>query len=356
MAGFTVKAIADRLGARVYGLDDVVVTGAASVSDAATGDIVLAENSKYWDAALKSAASAVVATADEPCGEKPVIHVENPREAFTEILRMLAPERRAEKPGIDPSAYVGNRLVCGDGVSIGYCCRVGDDVTIGEGTILHPFVYVGDGVKVGANSILHPGVVVYPGCELGSRVTVHAGTVIGADGFGYIPVGNELCKVPQIGKVVIEDDVEIGANTTIDRAKTGETRIGCGTKVDNLVQIAHNVKTGRSCVIVAQAGIAGSAELGNGVVIAGQAGLKDHVAIGHGATLAARAGAIGDVPVGAVYSGFPARPHREQLRTQAMISKLPEMQKTIEELRKEVRRLEERLAQLGGDRIEADSE
>lgn len=350
MAGVSLRELADAVDGTVRGAGDTVITGAASVSDAGPGDIVLAENAKYLAAAERSEATAVVCS-DGERGSKPVIQVVDPRRAFVEILRALAPDVKSPKLGVDPSARVGERVNIADGASVGYGCWIGDDVTIGEGSVLHPFVYVGDGAWIGALTVLHPQVVVHWGCEIGDRVTVSAGTVIGADGFGYVPVGGQLCKVPHIGKVVIEDDVEIGANTAIDRAKTGVTRIGRGTKIDNLVQIAHNVKTGESCVVVAQVGVAGSAELGNGVTIAGQAGVRDHVKIGDGAVVGGRAGVIGDLKPGATYSGFPARPHRQQLRAQAALLRLPETLKIVEELQKEVERLREQLAQLGGERI-----
>jgi UDP-3-O-[3-hydroxymyristoyl] glucosamine N-acyltransferase len=355
MAGMTVGELAEAVGGTVWGPDDVVITGAASVTEATPGDVVLAESAKYLAAAEKSRASAVVA-ADGSCGRKPTIRVADPRRAFAEILRRLASQPKPPRPGIDPSCRVGARLTCGDGAAVGYGCWIGDDVTIGERTAIHPFVYLGDGVRIGADSVIYPRVVIYQESELGSRVTVHAGTVIGSDGFGYLQVGNELHKVPQIGKVIIEDDVEIGANVTIDRAKTGATRIGRGTKIDNQVQIAHNAKVGSGCVIVAQAGLSGSVELGNGVTIAGQVGIKEHVRIGDGAVVGGQAGVFGDLPAGGTYSGFPARPHREHLRAQAAFLRLPETQKAVVALQKEVDRLKRRLTKLGGDEIEPESE
>ncbi|MBI2844122.1 MAG: UDP-3-O-(3-hydroxymyristoyl)glucosamine N-acyltransferase [Armatimonadetes bacterium] len=355
MARVTLRELAEAVSGVVEGCGDVVITGAASVSDAGPGDIVLAESRRYLAQAEKCGASAVV-SAEGPCGDKPVVRVEDPRRAFVEILRILAPQEKPLKPGVDPVCRVGERLSAGEGVSIGYGSWIGDDVEIGRGSVIHPLVYLGDGVRIGEGTVIHPRVVIYSRCELGSRVTVHAGTVIGSDGFGYIPVGEELQKVPQIGTVVIEDDVEIGSNVTIDRAKTGATRIGRGTKIDNLVQIAHNVKTGESCIIVAQVGLAGSSVLGNGVTVGGQAGTKDHVTVGDGAIVAARGGVFGDVPAGATYSGYPARPHKDQLRAHAALLRLPDTQRKVEELQKEVEQLKDRLAQLGGERVESKSD
>jgi len=353
MAAFTVRELADAVGGTVHGPGEVVIVGAASISEAAPGDIVLVESERYLAAAQVSSASAVVA-GDGVCGEKPVIRVSEPRAAFARILGMMAPEVRRPPVGIDTTCRLGERPACGSGVAIGYGCWIGDDVTIGEESVIYPFVYLGDGVRIGARSVIYPHVTVHAGCELGSQVIVQASTVIGSDGFGYVPVGGRLCKVPQIGKVIIEDDVEIGANVTIDRAKTGATRIGRGTKIDNLVQIAHNCRIGENCLIVAQVGMSGSTEVGNWVTIGGQVGIKEHVRIGDGATVAGQAGVFGDLPGGGTYSGWPARPHKEALRAQAALLRLPEMVKAVRELQKEVERLKKRLAQLDGEKIGAE--
>jgi UDP-3-O-[3-hydroxymyristoyl] glucosamine N-acyltransferase len=349
MTGLRLSEIAQAVGGTVVGDGDVVVTGVASVYDAAEGDIVLAENARYLAEAEKSSAAAVIAPECDG-GTKPVVVVESPRGAFSKVLELLAPAVKQPEAGVDPGARLGEGVRLGEGAAVGFGSWIGDGVEIGEGAVIYPLVYVGDGVRIGAGTVLYPHVTVYHGCEIGARVTVHSGAVIGADGFGYIRVGNEIKKVPQIGNVVIEDDVEVGANTTIDRAKTGSTRIGRATKIDNLVQVAHNVRTGRMCVLAALAGIAGSTELGDGVTVAGQVGMKDHVRIGDGAVIAARAGVIGDVPAGATFSGFPARPHKEAMRAEALAHRLPEMRRRVDALQKEVDELREQIARLtGGD-------
>ena len=346
-SGLTLREIAEAVGGTVQGLDDTIIAGAASVRDAAQGDIVLAENAKYLAEAEKSQASAVVAS-DGAGLTKPVVVVDNPRRAFNEILDLLAPEVSHPSPGVDPNCRMGARVVVGEGAAVSYGCFIGDDVVIGNGAVIYPFVYLGDGVKVGAGSVLFPNVVVYRGCEIGNRVRIHGGSVIGADGFGYIGVGNELRKVPHIGNVVIEDDVEIGACVTVDRAKTGSTRVGSGTKIDNQVQVAHNCRIGRMCLLAGQIGMAGSSSLGDGVMLGGQAGVRDHVHVGDGAMIAARAGVISDVPAGKTYSGYPARPHREAQRVELLTYRLPEITKIVDGFQKELQDLKAQLARLTG--------
>lgn len=346
MAGLTLREIANAIGETVVGRDDIVIGGASSVSDALEDDIVLAENAKYLALAEKSMAAAIV-TSDEVVVGKSRIVSDDPRRAFAAILGLFAPKMSRPAAGIDPSCRVGERVSLGDGASIGFGCWIGDDVSVGEGAVVHPFAYIGDGVRIGEGSIVHPHVTIYYGCEIGCGVVIHSGVVIGSDGFGYIPVGQGLMKVPQIGNVVIEDDVEIGANSTIDRAKTGSTRIGRGSKIDNLVQIAHNCEVGEMCVIAGQTGISGSAEIGSGVSVGGQAGFRDHVKVGDGAMIGGRSGVMVDVAAGAVVSGYPARPHGEDMRSLALIVRLPEMKRTIDRLNREVEMLK---AQLSGDK------
>jgi UDP-3-O-[3-hydroxymyristoyl] glucosamine N-acyltransferase len=355
MSGISIRGLAETVGGTVVGRDDVFITGAASITDAVPGDIVLAENPKYFEAAERSNATAIV-TSDDSQGAKPVIRVKDARYAFAQILQILTPRTSRPVAGIDSNCRVGDRVTVAESSSVGYGSYIGDDVTIGEGAIIHPLVFIGDGVRIGPDSEVHPNVTIYHGTEIGARVVIHSGTVIGGDGFGYLPVGDEICKIPQIGKVIIEDDVEIGSNVTIDRAKTGATRIGRGTKIDNLVMIAHNCKIGQMCMIISQVGIAGSAEIGNGVVIAGQAGINSHIKIGDGAQVGGQSGVFGDLAPGGVYSGYPARPHREQLRVQAAVQRLPDTQKTVEQLKKEVERLSRRLQQLDGGVSGAESE
>ncbi len=354
MSEITVMELAETIGGIVHGPQDLVITGVASVAEASPGDIVLAENPRYLDAAAKSRACAVVC-AQTSCGSKSVITVSDPRRAFAQILKVFELEKKLPKLGIDPGSRVSESAVLGEGVSIGFGAYIGDEAIIGAETVIYPLTYVGNNVQIGSECILYPNVTIYDGSEIGNRVILHSGAVIGSDGFGYIPIGDEVFKIPHIGKVILEDDVEIGANVTIDRAKTGATRVGCGTKIDNLVQLGHNVKIGKKCIIVAQAGFAGSSEAGDGVTVAGQVGVNDHIKIGDGAIIAGQSGIFNNLPGGCVYSGHPARPHKETLKSQAIIQHLPELKKTVDSLKKEVERMKRRLAQLGGDEVAVES-
>ncbi len=349
MRKLTVKDLAEAFGGVVHGPDNTLITGVATIADATSGDVVLAESATYLSAAAQSEAAAVICAADS-CGDKCVIQVSDPRRAFLETLLQFAPEHSQPTPGVDPGARLGERVTLGEGVSVGFGAFISDDTVIGDRAVIYPLAYVGEGASIGSGSVLHPNATVYAGCIIGNRVIIHAGAVVGSDGFGYQQVDGRTAKIPHIGTVVIADDVEIGANTTIDRAKTGRTVIGEGTKIDNLVHIAHNVQIGKSCLIAAEVGIAGSCEIGNGVIMAGMAGVADHISIGDGATVSAHTGVIEDVAPNEIVSGYYAKPHKHALRIESAYRRLPEMRKTLENLEKEVERLSRGLAQLGGDK------
>ena len=349
----TVGELASWVEGHVEGDTAALVKGVSSIEDAQVGDIVFAENDRFLNQAARSSASAIVAFLDAVTPDKPLIRVQNPRVAFLKILERFRPQLNVA-PGVHPTAIVGHDVVLGDGVSVGAYAVVGDRAALGERTVVMPHCFIGDECALGADCILYPRVTLYSGCQIGARVVVHSGSVIGADGFGYVQVEGRSVKVPQIGIVEIGDDVEIGANCTIDRAKTGSTVIGARTKVDNLVHIAHNVKTGTDCIIVAQVGIAGSCTLGRGVILAGQAGIKDHVDIGDGATVMAQGGVFGDVEAGAKVSGYPARPHGQKQRQLVEIEHLPETAKRVRALEKanaELRATVEALARNMGLRL-----
>ncbi len=343
---FSVQQIAALVGGTVVGPAEAAITGVASVEEAEAGDLVFAESARYLEAALRSKAAAVLvpaAWAEElPQAEKPLILVADPRAAFVRVLEAFAPAWNLPV-GIHPSAQIGPNARLGEQVSIGANVILGEAVTLGDRVALWPGVYVGDGCSIGDETILYPNVVLYRGVTIGKRCILHAGCVIGADGFGYIPVGAALKKVPQLGTVEIGDDVEIGANCCIDRAKTGATVIGSGTKLDNLVHVGHNVRVGRSCLLIAQVGIAGSTTLGDGVILAGQVGVIDHVTVGDGVRVGAQSGVLNNVPAGATYFGYPAVPHAQKLRELAACGALPDYIKRIRALEKRLEELERKL-------------
>lgn len=330
----TVQALADYVDGDIAGDANAEIRGISSIEDATPGDIVFAENGRFLTKAERSGATAIVTFMDAESPSKSLIRVENPRFSFARILEIYKP-KRTDEPGVHPSAVVGENATFGEGASIGPNATLGRDVAVGANSIIMSGCHIGDGVKIGSDCIIHPNVAIYHGTILGNGVTIHSCTVIGADGFGYMPIGDKLYKVPQIGNVEIGDDVEIGANCCIDRAKTGSTVIGARTKIDNLVQIAHNVKTGSDCIVVAQVGIAGSATLGNRVTMAGQSAVKDHVTIHDDVLVMGRGAVFGDLESGQIVSGYPARPHRHKMRLEGLVDKLPETVKRIKALEEE---------------------
>lgn len=339
---FTAEQLAELTRGILEGEGSATVSGVASIEEARSGDIVFAENAKFLAAALKSGASVVI-TSEEVRGETQtaktlIVHPE-PRRAFVQVLEAFAPAT-GFPVGIHPTTILGEGVTIGEGVSIAAYVTVGDGAVLGDGVVLRSNVVVGADCAIGDSTVIHPNVTLYDRVAVGKRCILHAGCVIGADGFGYIPVGNALRKVPQLGTVQISDDVEIGANVCIDRAKTGVTLIGQGTKIDNLTQIGHNCRIGMSSILVAQVGLAGGVEIGNGAILAGQVGVKDHVSIGDGARLGGQTGVISDIPAGATYVGFPARPYGEKMREYAASAQLPDALKRLRELEKRLTALE----------------
>ena len=337
----TLAQLAEALGAELLGGGEVVISGVGGLEDAGAGDLVRVDAPRFLAAALATPAAALLVGPGQKPGERPALRARDPRVAFARALELFYPERRPPA-GVDPTARLGPGVTLGEGCSIGPYVVLGAGVSLGKNVILHPLVCLGDEVRVGDDSVLFPHVTVYERVTLGRRVRVHSGAVIGADGFGFVLEAGMPRKVPQVGGVVIEDDVEIGANAGVDRATTGVTRIGAGTKLDNMVQVGHNVRMGRGCRIAALVGIGGSSEFEDGVVIGGVAGVKDHVHIGRGAMVGAMAAVWKDVPAGVVVSGQPARPHREQLRTQAAAVRLADAGERMRELERRLDAVEAR--------------
>jgi len=327
----TAAEIAHHLQGEVHGEGSVILTGFAPAQSARPGDLTFAENEKYFAAAESSAASAVLVDAPFTSKNKVLIQVANARVAFAKVLPLFFPSP-SFAPGVHPSAIVAASARVDPSVHIGPWCVIGAGVQIGPRTVLEGGNHIGAECRLGLEVHLFPNVTLYPRTELGNRVSIHAGSVIGADGFGYVLDGGAHLKVPQIGNVVIHDDVEIGANVTIDRGALGSTIIGKGTKIDNLVQVAHNVVIGEHCLLVGQVGIAGSTRLGNYVTLAGQVGIAGHLKIGDRVIVAAQAGVMNDIPVGEKRVGSPAQPDRQMKRQWVALRNLPELTRQVSEL------------------------
>jgi len=334
----TLAELAETMNGILEGPGDLEISGIQSLKAASRGEISFAVNLKYADEVRASHASAFILPAIWPDDfNRPSIRVKDPYLGYALASQMFN-LRTFRAGGISTGATVGEgcrisaEVTVMAGAVLGHGCRIDDEVTI------YPGVVLGRDVEVGRGSILYPNVVVYDRCTIGRNVIIHAGSVIGADGFGYARNGSIHEKIIHTGTVVIEDDVEIGANSTIDRAALGETRIGRGTKIDNLVMIAHNVEVGQSSIIVSQVGISGSSKIGNGVVLAGQVGIVGHIEIGDGSMVGAKSGVSHSIDAGSQVSGIPAIPHSTWLRAVSIFRRLPEMAREFRELRKRMQR------------------
>ncbi|HKA34911.1 MAG TPA: UDP-3-O-(3-hydroxymyristoyl)glucosamine N-acyltransferase [Candidatus Binatia bacterium] len=334
----TLFELAEIVGGKVIGDGNAEIWKAASIEEAGPGDITFLANPRYATHLKSCEASAVIvgagaATAAPPRG-RGYLEVANPYLAFARVLALINPPSRYDA-GVSPLASVHSTAKLADGVKVFPFVYISEGVSVGRGTVLFPGVFLGEGASVGAACVLHPNVTVREQCRIGDRVVLHAGVVVGADGFGYAGEGAARMKIPQVGVVEIGDDVEIGANATIDRATLGKTIIGRGTKIDNLVQIAHNVVVGERAIIAAQAGVAGSTRIGNDVILAGQAGVVNHVSIGDGAKVGPKSGIARAVPPGAVVSGaLEAGPHQEWIKVMALVPRLPELWNEVREIKR----------------------
>ncbi|MHC5039071.1 MAG: UDP-3-O-(3-hydroxymyristoyl)glucosamine N-acyltransferase [Planctomycetota bacterium] len=336
----TLGELARLVGGGVVGDPRTVIRGAAGLDEAGAGDITLLFNPRYASALKSSRASAVVVWPGFNTLSLPMIHVRDPEASFAKIAQYFSSPTETLPKGVHPLATLGAKVHLGPDVAIGPHVTVMDYAEVGEGTVLFPGTYVGFHAKVGDHCILHPGVAVLNRVIVKNRVIIHPGAVLGAEGFGYTTEEGRHRKIPHLGTVVVEDDVEIGANVTIDRARFDRTVIGEGTKIDNLVHVAHNVKIGAHCLLVAQTGVAGSVRVEDEVLLAGQSGVERHVQIGKGARIAGKAGVTHDVPPGATVAGFPAQHRARWLRGEAALRRLPGLLKEIRELTKRVENLE----------------
>lgn len=347
----TVGELAEVVKGRVLGDPMTIIRGIASIEEAQSGDITFAENRRFLVNAELSSASAIIApllAADQIAAQKFVktmIAVDNPRLAFAQILDLFAPEQYLAR-GVDPTVVIGSDFRCGGNVSIGAQSVLGENVRLGDNVTIHALAYLGDDVEIGDNTVIGPHVTLLRGTVIGSNCLIHSGSVLGADGFGYLTIAGKHRKIPQIGHVLVGDNVEIGANVTIDRARTGATSIGSGTKIDNLVHIGHNCEIGEDCIIIAQVGLAGGVEIEHHAILGGQAGVKEQVKIGAGAVIGAQTGVMGNVAAGAFVSGYGARPHKETLRTAASLGQLPDVLKKVRDMEARLSALERENADL----------
>jgi UDP-3-O-[3-hydroxymyristoyl] glucosamine N-acyltransferase len=335
---FRVDELAERLGGRVIGDGSVVVSGIASLADARPSDLSLYADPRYRSELSATKAGALVTReAIVEVGVPQIVHPD-PFLSLAALVDLFHPAA-AHHPGIDERAWVAPSARVAPDAAVYPFVWIGEGAEIGARTVLHPGVYVGDGASVGEDSVLWPNVVVREGCRIGRRVVIHPGAVLGADGFGFARKDRRFVKIRHVGSVVVEDDVEIGANAAIDRGTLGRTLLRRGVKIDNLVHIAHNVEVGEDSAMAAQVGISGSTVIGKRVLMGGQVGLADHLVVGDDAVLIAQSGVIGDVPHGATLSGYPARPHREVLKATAELRGLDRLKKRLKALEEEVRAL-----------------
>lgn len=336
----TLSQLAQRVGGRALGDGSLAIARIAAIDEAGPDALTFATTAAYLQAALRSHAAAILVDeavlAESQSVPKPLIVVENARVALMQLLRAFD---RPRKRGpfvhagavVDPTAHLGENVFVGPNAVVGARSRVGDR------SVLEAGAYVGEDAAVGADALLHPHAAIMDACTIGDRVIIHPGAVIGSDGFGYVFVDGRFERIPQVGNVVLGDDVEIGANTCIDRAQTGSTQIGPGTKIDNLCQIGHNCRIGAHTGIAAQTGLAGSTIIGDYVLIGGQAGFKGHITIGSRVKIAAGAKVWGDIADDAFVSGWPARPHQEDLRREVMVRGLPKLVARVDALEKKLR-------------------
>ncbi len=342
---FTVGEIARIIDGKVLGDENIVITGISGIKESKEGDITFLANSRYARLLSTTEASAVIVARDVTNSHGVLIQTDDPYFAFSRVMGLLANGEITLPRGIHPTAVVGKRVKLGNSIAVSAFSVIEDDVEIGDGVTIYPHVYIGHHSIIGPNTLIYSHVTIREKVTIGKKVIIHSSTVIGSDGFGFAPFKGKHHKVPQLGTVVIGDDVEIGANVTIDRGTIGPTEIKQGTKIDNLVQIAHNVSIGENCIVVAQTGISGSTILGRNVILAGQVGLVGHLTIGDNVKVGAKSGVSKSVPANTCVMGIPAKLHTREKRIEASLRNLPELVKEFHKLRKEVEGLRKLKAQ-----------
>ena len=332
---YRLSQLAELVGGRIDGDPDRSIEGIATLEVAGSQHLSFVTNPRYRAEAAASGAGAILAEHPLEGVDKDFLLAPNPYHALAQIMGVVYPRQRLA-PGVHETAIVEDRAEIDPGAAVGPYVVVGTGATIGPGVELHSHVVIGRGCVIGRDSILYPRVVLYDGTLVGERCILHSGVVLGSDGFGYALYENTHVKLEHAGRVVLEDDVEVGANTTVDRALIDETRIGAGAKIDNLVQVAHNVRIGRRCLLISQSGIAGSSLLGDGVILAGQAGVAGHLKLGDGVQVAAKSAVFKSVAAGRKVGGIPAGDFTAWGRQQAMLARLGEMKKRLEQLEQQV--------------------
>ena len=342
---FTAKQIADMIGGRVEGNDNVTINSFAKIEEGKPGAISFLSNPKYTHYLYETQSSVVLINEDVEL-EQPVaatlIRVKNAYESVAKLLQVYE-SMKPRKSGVEPQAYISEKASIGKDCYIGAFAYIGDDAVIGDGTQIYPHTVIGQGVKIGQRCTLYPNVTIYQGCQLGNNVTIHAGSVIGADGFGFARSAEGYDKIPQIGIVVIEDDVEIGANTCVDRSTMGQTVIRRGVKLDNLIQVAHNCEIGENTVMSAQVGMAGSTKIGSWCMVGGQAGFSGHIHVADKTFVGAQCGIISDTKGnGEKLIGSPAMDTKVFFKAKALYAKLPDMYRQIAALQREIDELKQK--------------
>jgi UDP-3-O-[3-hydroxymyristoyl] glucosamine N-acyltransferase len=332
---FTTEDIAKHVGGQVVGDPNAILNHFATIENARAGDLTFAENEEFFTRAEQSAATAIISDHRFSSTKKTLIRVPNARVAFAKALALFFPDKRFPA-GIHPTAVVAESVRIDPSVHVGPHCVIGEGVSIGPRCVLQAGSVLGEDCALSEDVNLFPNVTLYPRTQIGNCVRIHANSVIGSDGFGYVQDGPVHRKVPQIGNVVIGDDVEIGAGVTIDRGALGSTVIGRGTKIDNLVQIAHNVQVGEGCLLVAQVGIAGSSKLGDYVVLAGQVGVAGHLKIGNQVIVGAKSGVMHDIPDGEKWMWIPAQPDKDIKRQVLALQRLPDLLKRMADLERKL--------------------
>jgi UDP-3-O-[3-hydroxymyristoyl] glucosamine N-acyltransferase len=337
--------IANLVQGQVVGNDQIIISSLSPIDNIASGSLIFADSKENLLLGEKSDAAAILVSNNTTSEVKPVIQVTNPFQAFIQVVKHFYPSQKTIA-GIHPTAVIAPGVILGKNLAIGPYVTIESGTTIGDNCVIKDHVSIGAGVTIGEDTVLHPHVTIYEQCQIGARVSIHAATVVGSDGFGYTWVDNQHRKVPHVGNVIIEDDVEIGANTVIDRATLGSTVIGAGTKIDNLVQVAHSVKLGKHNILCAFTGIAGSTTSGNQVIFAANVGVSDHVHIDDGVILGARAGVPPKkhLKQGIVYLGNPARPKEKAIEQELSVTRIPIMRKNLQTLTAKVAQLSERLS------------